>query len=248
MPFAMLAGCALALAVMFLYLQINPQEGRYDEADIRELAQQQIASVTPTPPRGPEVFAAVRPSVVMISHRSGNEEVADGAGVVFDENGSILTAFHVIDGLSNIRVRFFDGSTASATVVQEARERDLAVIQVDRLPDGVLPAILGGEVHQGSEVMAIGAPLGFDGSASQGIVSAIGRRFVVEDTGQVIEGMIQFDAAANPGNSGGPLVNMNGQVIGIVTGIINPTGERVFIGLGFAVPIEAAGVVIAPIT
>ncbi len=95
--------------------------------------------------------------------------------------------------------------------------------------------------------MAIGAPFGLDGSVSSGIVSGLGRRFMVEETGQVLDNMIQFDAAVNPGNSGGPLVDMNGRVVGIVTGLINPTGDRVFIGLGFAVPIEAASGIIAPL-
>ena len=87
-------------------------------------------------------------------------------------------------------------------------------------------------------MLAIGAPFGLGGSVSGGIVSALGRRFRVEETGQVIEGMIQFDVAVNPGNSGGPLVDRNGHVVGIVSGIINPTNERVFIGIGFAVPIR----------
>jgi len=99
----------------------------------------------------------------------------------------------------------------------------------------------------GDKVLAIGSPFGLQGSVSEGIVSGLGRSFFVEETQQVIQGMIQFDAAVNPGSSGGPLVDMNGRVIGIVSGIINPTNARVFIGLGFAVPIEAAGAIMAPL-
>ena len=95
--------------------------------------------------------------------------------------------------------------------------------------------------------MAIGSPFAFEGSVSSGIVSATGRRFIVEDTGQVLENMIQFDAAANPGNSGGPLVDRSGRVVGIVTGIYNPTDERVFVGIAFAVPIESSGGIVAPL-
>jgi len=96
-------------------------------------------------------------------------------------------------------------------------------------------------------VMAIGAPFGLEGSLSSGVISATGRTFVVEETGQVLTNMLQFDAAANPGNSGGPLVNMSGHVIGIVTGIVNPTRDRVFVGLGFAVPFESASGILPPL-
>ncbi|HXH21937.1 MAG TPA: trypsin-like peptidase domain-containing protein [Dehalococcoidia bacterium] len=251
MPLAMLAGCALALAAMFTYLQLDPQEGRYDDADIRRLASEQIASVTPSPPIEPQVYALVRPAVVLITKEQNalgpNPSRGLGAGVVFDLNGSILTAYHVVAGADTVTVRFHDGTTTTGTVTQKQPERDLAVVQVARLPNSVQPAVLGGGVSQGTRVMAIGAPFGLEGSASLGIVSGLNRRFTVEETGQVLDNMIQFDAAVNPGNSGGPLVNMNGQVVGIVTGIINPTGSSVFIGLGFAVPIQAASGIVAPV-
>ncbi|HWO73894.1 MAG TPA: trypsin-like peptidase domain-containing protein, partial [Dehalococcoidia bacterium] len=99
----------------------------------------------------------------------------------------------------------------------------------------------------GDRVLAIGSPFGLEGSLSAGVVSGLGRNFLVEETGQVLTNMIQFDAAVNPGNSGGPLVDMNGRVVGIVTGIVNPTRDRVFVGLGFAVPIEAASGVLPPL-
>lgn len=247
----MLAASALAVGLMLLYLQLEPQEGRYDDSDIRRLANEQIASVTPPPPPGPQVYSLIRPAVVLISHSStsqtGTPSRGLGAGVVFDLNGSILTAYHVVAGSDNVNVRFYDGTSTTGTVVQKQPERDLAVVQVRRLPDGVQPAVLGGGVDQGTDVMAIGAPFGLDGSASLGIVSGLGRRFTVEETGQVLENMIQFDAAVNPGNSGGPLVDMKGQVVGIVTGIINPSGTSTFIGLGFAVPIQAASGIVAPV-
>lgn len=250
-PLAALGGCVLAIAVMMAYLQLDPQEGRYSDADIRALANEQIASVTPEPPRPPQVYALVRPAVVLITQGSIDGQNGTfrglGAGVVFDLNGSILTAYHVVEGVNQVSVRFYDGTTAVGSVVQQQPERDLAVIQVNRLPDGVQPAILGGGVDYGSDVMAIGAPFGLDGSASVGVVSGLGRRFTVQETGQVLDNMIQFDAAVNPGNSGGPLVDMNGQVVGIVSGIINPSGDSVFIGLGFAVPIQAASGIVAPV-
>jgi S1-C subfamily serine protease len=144
-------------------------------------------------------------------------------------------------------VRFFDGSTASASVSAQQPERDLAVIQVRRMPNGAQAATLAGGIRQGDKVMAIGSPFGLEGSVSSGIVSATGRSFVVEETGQVLQNMVQFDAAVNPGSSGGPLVDFNGRVVGIVTGIINPAGDRTFVGLGFATPIESASGIIPPL-
>ena len=126
-------------------------------------------------------------------------------------------------------------------ILAAIKDRDLAILNVETLPPGVIPAVLSGGVQPGERVMAIGAPFGLEGSVTAGIVSATGRTFVVEETGQVLADMIQFDAAANPGNSGGPLVDLSGRVVGIVTGLVNPTEERVFVGLGFAVPIESAG-------
>jgi S1-C subfamily serine protease len=92
----------------------------------------------------------------------------------------------------------------------------------------------------GDEVFAVGNPLGLTGSMSAGVVSGFDRSFTIEDLDQELDGLIQFDAAVNPGNSGGPLLNRYGQVIGIVTGLINPTEQEVFIGIGFAVPISVA--------
>ena len=116
-----------------------------------------------------------------------------------------------------------------------------------RLPQDVSPAVLGGGVEQGSEVMAIGAPFGLEGSVSSESSAASTAASASSETGQVLTGIIQFDAAVNPGNSGGPLVDMNGHVVGIVTGLINPTDQTVFIGIGFAVPIEAASGIVAPV-
>jgi S1-C subfamily serine protease len=250
-PLTVLVGGLLGVLLMLFFLQLNPPEGRYSDADIRRLADEQIKEITPAPPREPEIFAMVRPSVVLITRdinvpgRSGGQGL--GSGVVIDLNGSILTAYHVVAGASSLTVRFHDGSTSTGTVIQQQPERDLAVVQVRGIPNGVEPATLAGGVRQGDGVLAIGSPFGLEGSVSAGVVSALGRSFVVEETGQVLENMIQFDAAVNPGNSGGPLVDMNGRVVGIVSGIFNPTSDRVFVGLGFAVPIESASGIIPPL-
>jgi S1-C subfamily serine protease len=250
-PAMLLGGALIGALVVLLYLRISPPEGTIDRRQIEQIAQEQIAAATPTPPIPPQIYAALRPAVVSITVDGVNPNNTSfqgrGSGVVVDENGSILTSLHVIQGAQQVRVRFFDGTETTARVGATQPERDLAIIQVPRLPDGVEPAVLGGGVNVGDVVMAIGNPFGLDGSMSSGVVSGLGRRFVVQSTGQALENMIQFDAAVNPGNSGGPLVDMSGRVVGIVTGIANPFGQSAFIGLGFAVPIQAAQGLVAPV-
>lgn len=249
-PLTALAGAAIALAVMLLYLDVNPQEGKYQDADIRALADEQIEAVPPEEPVEPGIFNVVRPSVVTVYRdpEDGSQERGVGSGVLVDEFGNILTAYHVVEGRSEVRVRFHDGTEAVATIDREEPERDLAVLHVsDPLPEAVFPATLAGNVRPGDRVMAIGAPFGLEGTFTMGVVSGLNRSFVVEETGQVLTDMIQFDAAVNPGNSGGPLIDMAGRVVGIVSGIINPTNQGVFIGLGFAVPIDAASGIFPPL-
>lgn len=246
-PATALAGALLGVLLVLLYLRIDPPPGRYDDSDIRRLADERIASMTPAPPVEPQVYAMVRPSVVQIARPGSGPGPKIGSGVLVDEDGSILTAYHVVAGAGQVTVRFFDGSETTATVAQTLPERDLAVVMARDVPAGVAPATLAGGASPGDKVLAIGSPFGLDGSVSFGIVSGLGRTFFVEETGQLLQGMIQFDAAVNPGSSGGPLVDMNGRVIGIVSGIVNPTQDRVFIGLGFAVPIEAASGIFAPL-
>jgi len=246
-PLTSLAGGLLAVAVVLAYLEVEPQPGRYTDADIARLADERISQITPTPPLEPEVYALVRPSVVLVIRDPNDRDAGVGSGVVIDEFGNILTSYHVVIGLDQVTVRFADGSTAIATVDVEQEERDLAILHVERLPENVTPAVLSGGVRPGDRVMAIGAPFGLDGSVTSGVVSATGRSFFVQETGQVLTNMIQFDAPVNPGNSGGPLVDLSGHVVGIVTGLVNPTKERVFVGLGFAVPIEAAAGVLPPL-
>ena len=253
-PLGMLASALLGMALVLVYLHFEPQSGRYTDADIQRIADERIAEATPPPPIEPQVFGLVRPSVVQITRLLPGETDPTrrgrgiGSGVLVDEAGTILTAFHVVSGSETVTVRFFDGTTAQGTVGQKQPEKDLAVINVkSKLPDGVVPAVLAGGVAQGDKVMAFGSPFGLDGSVSLGIVSALNRAFTVEETGQTLQGMIQFDAAVNPGNSGGPLVDLGGRVVGIVVGLVNPTNEKVFIGLGFAMPIESSGSLIPPL-
>jgi len=114
------------------------------------------------------------------------------------------------------------------------------VLMPSRLPQVLVPAVLGGGVQVGDPVFALGNPLGLTHSLSAGVVSATGRTVEVEQ-GRTLKDLIQFDAAVNPGNSGGPLLDRDGQVVGVVTGLANPSRQSFFVGIGFAVPIATAG-------
>ncbi|MBP6902370.1 MAG: trypsin-like peptidase domain-containing protein [Burkholderiaceae bacterium] len=165
-----------------------------------------------------------------------------GTGVVIVNTGLILTNLHVVAGADRVTVTFADGSQSEAVVVSHQPEHDLAVLQAKTIPDDLHAATLRSTqgLAPGDEVLAVGFPFGIGPSASAGIVSGLKREFRSPEGKRLLSNLIQFDAAANPGNSGGPLVTMDGHVIGIVTAIMNPTPARTFIGIGFAVPIENA--------
>jgi len=165
-----------------------------------------------------------------------------GTGVVIVDNGTILTNLHVVLGAERIKVRFFDGMEADAVVIGVRPEHDLAVLKAKSVPDDLVSATLRStaDLAIGDQVVAVGFPFGIGPSASAGVVSGLKREYHSPEGKRILTNLIQFDAAANPGNSGGPLVTADGEVVGIVTGILNPTNQRVFIGIGFAVPIENA--------
>uniref|UniRef100_UPI0032B2186F S1C family serine protease n=1 Tax=uncultured Aquincola sp. TaxID=886556 RepID=UPI0032B2186F len=140
------------------------------------------------------------------------------------------------------KVTFYDGTEADAHVINVQPENDLAVLQAQKLPDDLVPATMRstGDLRPGDRVTAVGFPFGIGPSVSHGVVSGLKREFRSPEGKQVLTNLIQFDAAANPGNSGGPLVTDDGEVVGIVTAILNPVQQRFFVGIGFAVPIENA--------
>jgi serine protease DegQ len=170
------------------------------------------------------------------------EERGVGSGVVIVENGTILTNLHVVQGARRIRVVFFDGLEADADLIGVQPQHDLAVLRARKIPDDLQPATLRstGDLAPGDRVTAVGFPFGIGPSVSHGVVSGLKREFRSPGGQRILTNLIQFDAAANPGNSGGPLVTDRGEVVGIVTAIFNPTAERFFVGIGFAVPIENA--------
>jgi len=167
-----------------------------------------------------------------------------GSGVVIDDKGDILTNLHVIHSTDRWVVTFFDGSKSEATVINVQPENDLAVIRTKSQPDDLKPATLASTAGllPGDTVVAVGFPFGIGPSVSSGVVAGLKREFddPTDKDKPTLTNLIQFTAAVNPGNSGGPLVNRDGEVVGIVTAIYNPTGQRVFAGMAFAVPIENA--------
>ncbi len=173
---------------------------------------------------------------------AGTVERGIGTGVVIIDNGTILTNLHVVAGAKKVRVTFFDGSESDAVVLSTQPENDLAVLRAKTIPDDLEAATMRStaDLASGDRVIAVGFPFGIGPSVSEGVVSGLKRQFRSPDGQQMLSNLIQFDAAANPGNSGGPLVTMDGEVVGIVTAILNPNRQRVFIGIGFAVPIENA--------
>ena len=167
---------------------------------------------------------------------------AIGSGVVVKEDGTILTALHVVSSTDRWVIVFADGSRSDATIVGSQPENDLAVLRASRVPDEQQAAILTNtaRLRPGDTVVATGFPFGIGPSVSSGVVSGLKREFTDPRSKRKFTNLIQFDAAVNPGNSGGPLVDRDGQVVGIVTALLNPTEAAVFAGIGFAVPIENA--------
>ena len=255
-PFWAVCG-ALAVGAALLIQQAGFSPARQlSQADIDAAVRSSIEK-QPLPSAYATAYAAIRPSVVKVigsdsdseestgsAQRDSPEAVqrSTGTGVVIVENGTILTNLHVVSGSKRLRVVFADGLESEAVVVSTQPENDLAVLRARRIPDDLVAATLGSssQLQPGDQVLAIGYPFGIGPSASGGIVSGLKREFQADDDGKRMTNLIQFDAAANPGNSGGPLIAMDGSVVGIVTAILNPGEAGTFIGIGFAVPIENA--------
>ena len=243
------AGVITSTAIFGVLLLSLPSQRALTQDDINAAVLHTL-STKELPSRALRAAQTIGPSVVRVRGFSDDpkdpkgEEKANGvgSGVVISEEGVILTNLHVVQGSQKLMVTFADGFESEATVVAVQPENDLAVIKAVKIPDDLQPATLGstGNLMPGDEVVAVGFPFGIGPSVSAGVISGMNREFRNEGA-SVLRGLIQFDAAANPGNSGGPLVNMSGEVIGVVTAILNPTSARTFIGIAFAATIESAG-------
>ena len=235
------------LLIISLSPALRPLPRRLTQEDINAAVLKTLET-TRLPSAVAKAYEVIRPSVVRVvgygKSRDGKEEVAYdvGTGVVIVDKGIILTNLHVVQGAQSIKVVFSDGLESAASITGTQPENDLAVLQAHKIPDDMIAATMRStaDLAPGDHVLAVGYPFGIGPSASAGVVSGLKRTFRSPEGKQEIRNLIQFDAAANPGNSGGPLVTMDGEVVGIVTAILNPNQQRSFVGIAFAVPIENA--------
>ena len=239
-PFA--SGVLAALAALLLFSVLFPGQHIMTQKEVNNTVAQALASATPRPAFSELVYQVIQPSLILIETHSTDENGL-GSGVIIDDAGDILTSLHVVANAGEIQVTFADGTRSGAKITASKEDSDIAVLSPDRPPAQIIPAVLGNPnaLRVGDDAYVVGNPFGLYGSMSAGVISGFDRSFQPATSKQLLKGLIQIDAAVNPGNSGGPLLNRNGEVIGIVTGIVNPTDQNVFIGIGFAVPITTAG-------
>lgn len=235
----------VVLAAVVLATRDSPQP--LDRTEARTIAagvvENALEDLGRKPAASAEVYRQILPSIVAIETKNASPRGHGdgfGTGVVVHPAGTILTAFHVIEGAGSIHVTSASGTRSEAAVVATDPANDTAVLALERLPEVVVPAVLGGGVRIGDEAYAVGHPLRLVDSITSGVISGLDRSVEAND-GTRLRGLIQFDAAVNPGSSGGPLLNRRGQVIGIVTALASPSRSGAFNGIGFAVPIGTAG-------
>ncbi|HJV96538.1 MAG TPA: trypsin-like peptidase domain-containing protein [Albitalea sp.] len=257
-PLAALAGVLLLILGGMAEHSLHPPPAALTQKEFDAAVRRSIEGGEPLPSPYARAAETIRPSVVRVvgladetdTSKDPSKAASDdpkahsrstGTGVVIIDNGTILTNLHVVVGSKRIRVTFFDGTESDALMIGAQPENDLAVLRAKSIPDDLAAATMRGtgDLMPGDQVVAVGFPFGIGPSVSGGVVSGLKRQFRSPD-GERLSNLIQFDAAANPGNSGGPLVTMDGSVVGIVTAILNPGEQGTFIGIGFAVPIENA--------
>lgn len=230
---------------MLFYSFLAPDPEPLTENEVKENIAEAMASATPVPAYSARVYETILPSIVLIKAQfdEESEDFGIGSGVVVNDEGDILTALHVIGGATEITVTYADGTEATAEIRAAEPQNDIAVLHPEEPPGLIVPAILGNPFAMkiGDEAFAVGNPMGLTASLSAGVISGFNRSIPVGENGeQRLERLIQFDTAVNPGNSGGPLLNREGQVVGIVTALANPSEQNFFVGIGFAVPIGTA--------
>ena len=237
-------GAMSLVLVLLVWRTYGSDERQLTAADVDEAVAEAIDAELPDQAELNEVYRSILPSLVVVQIDKGGDEegIGVGSGVVVNDDGEVITALHVVDAATEIQVSFADGTRTTAAIADADPFRDIAVLSPHTRPSLIVPATIGASssVRVGDEVFAVGNPLGLVGSLSAGVVSGLGREFKLAGRDQSLRGLIQFDTAVNPGSSGGPLLDRRGQVVGIVTGLVNPTDQEVFIGIGFAIPIDEA--------
>jgi S1-C subfamily serine protease len=241
------SGALVAALLVGLHALLAPAAAPALTPQDLDAAVQRTLESKPLPSRAAKAYEGIHRSIVRVRAIGDGLEYdeyvqkAVGTGVVIVDTGIILTSLHVVAGASRIRVLFIDGTESEARIISTQPENDLAVMQAADLPDDLFAATMGSvaDLVPGDDVAAVGFPFGIGPSLSAGVVSGLRREFSAPG-GSRLTNLIQFDAAVNPGSSGGPLVNAAGEVVGIVTAILDPTERGAFSGIGFAVPIETA--------
>ena len=237
----------LSVGAFLAYNSMKPPPRQLTQKDV-DAAVLHTLDTNVLPSRAAKAYEIVQRSVVRVRQLEYTDDAESdhvrgvGTGVVIVDRGIILTNLHVVAGADRVQVVFFDGTESDADVIGLQPENDLAVLQAKKIPDDLAPATLRStrDLAVGDDVLVVGFPFGIGPSASAGVVSGLKREHRSREGKRLLTNLIQFDAAANPGNSGGPLATMDGEVVGIVTAILNPSEQGVFIGIGFAVPIENA--------
>ena len=251
-PASFFGAILASLALLMLFRALIPDAKTFTQKDIDSAVLYTLEALPPDLSPASLVYPLIGPAIVRVNKfappdAGGNsEQTGTGTGVVILETGVILTSLHVVAGEGPIGLTFADGLETRAGLISVRPDRDLAVLQAETVPDDLAPATLGSSrrLAVGDRVVAVGFPFAIGPSLSAGVVSALNQAFSPTGEPGTFVNLIQFDAAANPGNSGGPLVTMDGEVIGIVTALYNPAGQGFFVGIGFAIPIEeAAGAV-----
>jgi S1-C subfamily serine protease len=224
----------LVVAAVFLSISALPKGYQLGTVD--------TAAPTPTPTI-PELYAKLAQTVVTVRAELADGKSSLGSGVIVDADANILTALHVVTDASKISVTFADGSTYEAKIFARQPDNDIAGIRALGHPDQLVVATLGNAnaLHVGDDAIVIGNPFGLSRSLSTGVISGLHRTIQPPGADKPMIELIQFDASVNPGNSGGPLFDRDGDVVGIVSGLANPNGQASFAGIGFAVTIQAAG-------